>query len=85
MKSELQPFSTEDKEFLLQCKRKFTLYPESINQLWEIYLKLFGVYPNYSKVSACGNCINEVLNFCIERMNSIQEQPQLYKPKKKNG
>lgn len=88
--SALQPFDSTDKEFIFSLKRKFSLNSENVNNLWEIYLKLYGRYPNHEKTSPCGKCITEVLDDCISKINSNEERldelmTQIKEPKKKKN
>lgn len=85
----LEPFNQKDKDWLISLKRKMAIDQHAVEKLFEIYLKLHGKYPNYSKVNACGRCIVEVLDDAISKASEIEfVKPEIkseVKTKKKNG
>jgi len=52
----------KDIDFVIGLKQKMNVEQHSVNELWEVYLRTFGRYPNSEKRNACSRCVVNVLN-----------------------
>jgi hypothetical protein len=64
----------KDKEFILELKKKLHIEYAVIDELWQIYLRTFGKYPNYEKKNACSRCIMDVINALYNHAMSLPQE-----------